>query len=508
MTRLLVLPFVVVLLDVMLRVLQHGDFLNHDVAMYAQCAQLILSGKVPYVDFVDINFPANFYVFLLPVWLDTWMHLSLTVMVNEFVWLLLVASLILCYCVIRQKVEIADVPLLTAVLFGFTVLNLPLFFHFGQREHLFVLAFMPFFLTRWLRYEGKQIGLILPVITGATAGLGASLKPPYFLVFLILIELFWLVRTKRLCLLTPEIISCAITLLLLLLSFLSFTLPADAFLHRWIPLTLEGSGAFACPLKNLFLFAVPWSPAGVTIFMVAGICACAFFTRKKHSLVGPLLAWTGAGYLIYLLQQKGWDYHSIVMTAGYFMLANLILMLAVQKLIAARMFVWLNTWAKPPVLQLILYLTGVFAFSPLLVRDSFSMEATDLRLNNLFAAYAKKGDRIFVVSGHVYPQYPCLAQMSLLPASRYIFTYPINMYHWLIIKERAPLQKTAYGAAQHYVVQEICKDIKTNQPKIIAVAGEDLQEWADLYQGGFKYLLNDYRPLGIWNGNQVWLQCR
>src|SRR5262249_60372346 len=49
----------------------------------------------------------------------------------------------------------------------------------GEREHLFMLVYVPFLLLRHLRYEGHEAPPVLAGLIGLAAGAGACFKPEF-----------------------------------------------------------------------------------------------------------------------------------------------------------------------------------------------------------------------------------------------------------------------------------------------------------------------------------------
>lgn len=505
----LILTFGIVVLQILLRISHHPNFICHDVAMYVQCTQLVLEGKVPYVDFVEINSPINFYVFICPVWLSTLLHLKVPVTVNLFLWLIVVLSLLCSRLVIHNRLGVADFALLTAVLFSFTILNLLLFFHFGQREHIFVLLFMPFFLMRWLRRENQSFGLILSVICGVAAATAITLKPPYYLPFAAAIEIYWLIvkRGPTARLRDSEMISCAIASLLFLLWFISWPQMSSTFINRWVPLILAGSGAYFCSLPELLFLGQHAEGCMVTVNALAIVSLIAIFIHNRHTLIMPLLVWIVAGYLIYTLQLKGAVPHTILFVAGYFMLANLQLAL-LAKWISERRLILLDNlklvWG-PQITVFAMYLCFFCCFSPLLIRDSFITGKILETFHALFAEKLYPYAKVFVVSKFVRPQYPCLVQLNARPASRYNLNFPLFMYAYLLEHTSDTKLKKNYELEGCRIISEICNDLRRTKPSIIAVSSSAKPLWGYFYQNGLNSILKNYRPLSLYNGGLVWI---
>lgn len=510
-TRWLALPLGLVMAQILLLILLHPGYVCFDSAINLQYSQLVLESKVPYVDFIDTNFPTAFYQFVCPAWVAAQCHLGLPLAVNIFTWLLTVCSLLCSYLVIHNRISNDDVPLLGAILFGFTILNLPLFFHYAQKEHILILLFMPFFFMRWLRRQDVCFGLWLPFLAGSAAAVGICIKPPIYLILATTIESYWLTIGKRVRarLLDPEMRACITTILLVLIWFVSWTPMRNAFLERWVPFMISGVGAYCCSLHKL-LFLGQYLGSMTTVVTMILICIIALLIHRHHGLIVPLLIWTMSGYLMYAIQGRGSTTHTIVMVAGCFMLANLELALAAKWIgnthVAAIIY-FKKAWGSY-ITQFAIYSFMLCCLLPWLIRNSFTTGKTVEEFQSFLHTWLHAGDSVFIVSDHVYPAYPCLVQLDARPASRYAWTFPLTMYKYLLKHTASSKQRVIYEQGKHRIIQEIYDDLRESHPVIIAVASEGMSNLSDLYTNGLNRLLANYCPLGYWNGGLVWIQKR
>jgi hypothetical protein len=111
---------------------------------------------------------------------------------------------------------------------------------FGQREHLFLLAWLPFVLIRYSRMQNAGVNRLLAVITGAVAGVMMLCKPT-FLLQAVLVEVWMGLRMKgRGTYRTPEML--AVYSIFLALAVHLLLLPGSLqspFFTRWIPFIAE-----------------------------------------------------------------------------------------------------------------------------------------------------------------------------------------------------------------------------------------------------------------------------
>src|SRR5262249_21647437 len=115
------------------------------------------------------------------------------------------ASLVACCYVIARGFTRPDWRVLGPFLFAIGALNLALPHDFGQRAHVFVLAYLPFFLLRQVRYGGGAVPRGAAVMLGLAASIGFCLSP-FDATIPVAVEIYWILKTRTLKRLsTPEI---------------------------------------------------------------------------------------------------------------------------------------------------------------------------------------------------------------------------------------------------------------------------------------------------------------
>ncbi len=159
----------------------HPSLTYGDQAIYIESARLILEGKAPYVQFWDWNPPLIMYLNVLPVAISGLFGGNLILSFNIFVLFLcflgaaLAVQLEQRYAPRREFVFFLPVVLVAV---AFTCLST---ISYGEREHLFVLAFLPYFVLRSLRWRGRSPARRISINTGLLAGLMLCLKPQFFI---------------------------------------------------------------------------------------------------------------------------------------------------------------------------------------------------------------------------------------------------------------------------------------------------------------------------------------
>lgn len=353
--KLLVLPAVILLGLFLQHIIQDPSFLNHDCAFLLHGARLLMDGKKPFVDFVDMVPPLAFYSFI-PVWVIS----KLSAVSIELTWSLICWSTVLISTVAGIMVtrnstnwRVNDWLSLGPLFVSFLLLNLVFLYHTGQREYLFVVSFFVVFLIRWQRSLGNSINPYIAGMAGFACAFTCFIKPQLLLI-VFLLESYWFLFTlvqfekQRYKLArAPEMVAGLSTYVA---SFLvSFLIPnIDLYYTRWIPLVSKGYASFNPPIENTLLFATNFGQIFGDRLLVSFMLVTALVMIRRTTLLPPLLLWTFGGWLVYLVQGKGWAYHSIPLVAGYFLVSGvMIAQLAILILEFASRFTRKLEFLKP-----------------------------------------------------------------------------------------------------------------------------------------------------------------
>jgi hypothetical protein len=291
----------------------HPDRVDHDCAQHLQTGQMILQGAVPFLDVYDTNPPLIMYLSTIPAGIAQVLGAPIIP-----VFLLCVLALVLwsagVTCRLLSSTPSVPRSQVYAIPLALMAVSLVLLatWDYGQREHLIILLLTPFLVFRSLRWLGwlerpGATGLWL----GLAAGTGICLKP-YFLLVIVLSELYWVLTRRQLrALLSTETLAAAAAVGLygVWLRWL-MPLPArEAFWHSILPLVVQGYSAYNNPLSQL---ANPhhhvWP---VAVVGVMGLLARPYFAGRQRQLVGPFAVATLASLAIFVAQSKLWAYHLV-----------------------------------------------------------------------------------------------------------------------------------------------------------------------------------------------------
>ncbi|GEM_PF-713299 len=552
--KVLTIAGVILLAQLLIEFLQHPTFLNHDCAFLLHGSRLLMDGKVPFVEFVDMVPPLAFYS-LIPVWgLSELTRLSIELTWSIVCWCAVLFSTVAAVVVTRNSnnMRLNDWLSLGPLFFSFLLLNFVFLYHIGQREYLFLLSFFVVFLIRWQRSLGTAVNPYLSATAGLACAITCFVKPQ-LLAIVFSLEIYWLLFTviqfqkqRYMVLRAPEMVAGAVTYVVCFLS--SFLIPnIDLYYTRWLPLVSQGYASFNPPVQNVLLYATNFGQIFGDRLLVASLMLAALVMLRRTTLLAPFLVWTFSGWFVYMVQGKGWAYHSIPLVAGYFLTAGVVFaQLAIWLLEKSCRFLRQLEFLKPcfsyyhsfereffqahkrqtgeneelcgfkledrcrlngaatRLAVLVFLLNGMFLLptSGNLVHDSTASSAVLDTLDQVVASETKAGDPIMIVATNFAAIYPLVVNMDRRQSTRYMwcFSFPMLLY----------LQQISNGGKWDVELSrflaEIAQDINKNRPKLIAI--EARCPWP-LHQHLFgnkaiKDSLHHYEPLGQHNGFAIW----
>lgn len=482
-----------------------------DCALLLQCGQLMLEGQRLYVDIIEINPPMIMYLSMIPAGLA---KLSASYLAPFFIfciWTLTILTAVICIRVLDGVVSVRDkayVPALILALGVADVLMSPITY-FGEREHIAVLLIMPFFLLRCVRHCGGSACEYLAIFVGILAGIGCCIKP-HFLLLPGMAELFWLIRSRIIKNLAKvEILGAVLVCTAYAVHFLF--LPAQSrhnYFDILIPLTVQGYQAYNHDfVKIVLLDQVPL----VRPVLLAVVLSLAFILRKQCSFLMPFFAWTLSGYIVFVLQQKGFHYHSIPMRYGLVMLLALeamaLFLLLRTKLIGHR--------AQQPITDIVTIAFGVsalassiacaVAIAKLVQSGQHNYNLTDILTTPCAAQVLRRsneGDAIFFFDTGGGYQYPTLVQLDRKPGSRFMDMSPFAMAKYVQAHGETEERRKAAELLEEEILTQLAADFETRKTKLVLISEHEWALPADfsvfqyLEQKGFiKTALRNYKPI-------------
>lgn len=288
--------------------LRHVVVANTDVSWLITLCERVLSGEVPYRDFIEVNPPASILLYLLPVAIARTVGIAPEIVVDLFVFLSVAVSLWLSTAIVRfaalfdRRTTFHLAALFSAALLLLQAQNL------GEREHIALIAFLPFLAVMALRALLKPVRLWCIIAAGIGAGIVVVIKPHFvFALIFTAAVAAWHARSWRVFFFAAENWIAAA----LLAGYAAIVIVAfPYFISETLPLVAEIYVPVRAPLIMFLIhFATP-----ILFLALAAI----YFLDRKLILTAPfsLLIAASLGFAVsYYLQQKGWSYHSYPMLA-------------------------------------------------------------------------------------------------------------------------------------------------------------------------------------------------
>ena len=523
--KLLVIPGVVLLSQLLFSILSQPDTINHDCAFILHGAQLILDGRHPMSGFLDMAPPITFYALVPFCFLCQSFALPLALTWNLLCWGFICATYILAILIVEKDADkhtAMDWLMVGPLFCGFLLWNLVMSYHLGQREHLFVLTFFLFFLLRWKRLLGLEVDKRIAIGTGIACGFICFVKP-YFCTTVFALELYWFLnavlrkrRANYALLRAQEVL--AFVAIGAACPLVSFAIPnIGEYYDRIIPLVVNGYQAFDVSKAALFSFeSIHGQLVGNRLVVIAFVLLGLFLIRTT-SLLAPLLVWTISGFAIYALQGKGWAYHSIPMVAGYYLTASIVVGMSAIYLLRglSRLNKSGDYWSSKTINtdknHMVLSQSAVIAFlfygalsipfaASLIHNSSVSAKILPV-LDTVIARETKPKDNVLILTTNFSAAFPVVLQMQRRQAARYLWCFNVPMVEML---RKGPDREKWDGEYASFI-KDVVADIRNSKPKLIAFDKWNESLHRDLFQDpAVSEVLNGYEPLRGENGFALW----
>lgn len=280
---------------------------NTDVSWLITLCEKMLAGERPYVDFIETNPPAAFWLYMLPVVLARALSLRPEPVVDVFVFVAAGVSLWLSASILRKAAIFSREALFKlAMLFAAVLVVLPAQ-TFGEREHIALIAFLPFLAVASARASGKAVAVPYVAIAGVACGVIAIIKP-HFVPAMVLSAAVGALAAKnwRIFFALENWIAGAMLAAYGLATYLYY----PEFMDEILPLVAE----IYVPIRASFWkFIIHF---GTPIY--AAIFVAIFALKGRAALRAPFLLLLAASLgfsFSYYSQLKGWAYHAYPMLA-------------------------------------------------------------------------------------------------------------------------------------------------------------------------------------------------
>jgi len=444
--------------------------INHDVSYFLYIARLILEGGTQYVDLIDHNLPLATQILLPVVMLSDWAGLPIDLALTSYIMVLVVVAWALCMVqILRWNIgDTAKFWIAAILIAGFCYL--PGYF-FAQREHLFTILIAPYLVAMASRSAGQTIPTWFAVISGVLAGLSIGVKPHFVLVPAVMEAMLLLQRQHKL--LRAENLS-------LLATVTALTVYVLVVYPEWagqiVPAALSTYGAYNEPI-----LMVAW------LIIITILFSLVYLLCRRNSHVTPsifrILMFSILGSLfIYVLQRKGWLYHS-------YPLIFFIFLLFCAALASWDYADWRKArYAAPALVASVLL--GFLVYNIARLPDRTDLEAMSGRVQNTTGA-------ILVLSTGLFPGFPLVLEEKRRWASR----FPgLGYLPQIATNDRAGERDQTMARWEASMRSHLVSDIKRNKPSIIFVPGNTYQ--AQGLPEGFdilEWLLRDPDFVAAWS---------
>lgn len=280
---------------------------SHDVVWQMWIARQMLGGASLYKDILELNPPLWFWMALPVELVALKLTISAKTAIVSAVFAYLALSIALFASLLRDLAPARRAILLVAAFLAVILIGLP---DFGQREHLALIAAIPYAALIARRTDGREPYWAQALLIGCFAATGLALKH-YFALVPILLELWLLAKNRRKWRpLRPEVVAMGAAAVLYGIAVVTLT---PDYLSTIVPMLASAYFGYESSWLIVLL-----NPLVLWWALALGLVSVRWRHRNSCTLAALLAA---AGFAMsYFAQQKGWRYHAIP-TSGMLVIA-------------------------------------------------------------------------------------------------------------------------------------------------------------------------------------------
>ncbi|NPU11758.1 hypothetical protein HL666_13380 [Bradyrhizobium sp. 83002] len=279
---------------------------NTDVSWLLIAGERWLDGQRLYSEIMETNPPMAVLVYVPAILIARGIGVPAELVLDVLLFVAIASSLAVSMLILRDSAALAPRQRWPLALITLAVLAVLPAQCFGQREHIAVIELVPALAMLALRINRETPPFWASAVAGAGLGLALCFKPHFALAMLCVLGVVAVhLRSARL-LLAPENLIAA--LLVSVYSLCTVLLFPEFFSDMWP--VLRDVYSIGLPLPTMIA-----KPA----ILLYALTLVATLLLKRSSGVTPtlmlLLSASAAFLMVYLLQRKGWPYHSYPMLA-------------------------------------------------------------------------------------------------------------------------------------------------------------------------------------------------
>jgi hypothetical protein len=432
-----------------------------DVSWLITLCEKILAGQRPYIDFIETNPPAAIYMYMLPVVFSRLLGVSPEFAVGFFVFVGAAASLWASAQILR-KAKVPDLGSLwrLAAFFAALLLVLPGAV-FAQREHVALIAFLPYLAVALSRAHGKQVQWHWILLAGLCAGFVAIIKPHLAAgVVFTAVAAAWLGKSWRPIFALENWIAAGMLGIYgaIVVSFF------PTLVNDLLPVTLAVYVPMQAPI---FEFVTMGSSP---LWFGAVLVALLILQKVAAAPRFAILFAASAGFAVaFFLQRKGWAYHAYPMLA-----------LSLAALVGAFLTRWpLAVWTGRKDL-LLRAVSGVFIAVLVTMNFSWLSTARDTRAFVEPIKRAVQNPKIFAFSDGTDTGFPLARKVNGDWVSRTCCLWIAAGGMVMKIKDPDPLKVPFYNSFIERERLGLVEDLIRHRPDILIFERVrfDWLEWA------------------------------
>ncbi|OSM00101.1 hypothetical protein [Magnetofaba australis] len=483
--------------------------INHDLVWCLEIARVLTSGGRYLHEALEVN-PPLFFLLISPFqWLATLLHLSDYAAVALWINLLAVGAALVCWPPLRALIPNRALTMMALLGIAAVLMGHP-GYHFGQREQLIATLITPgLFWLPWRLHDPTPLTSTMRMAGAAVtvlAALGILIKPHYLLMPLAALIATLILRPEQRAL-RPLWLGWpgVMTVVCAAYGFLITVFFPEYFQMVGVALDLYGGMDASA---NTLLSGPILSFVGYAALLAFGV-SIATGWRAQYSLTAWSL-WSACalGMAAFVLQGKGWAYHTLAATICMDLLTGAALIATLTTLrhnvksgrtLVSALIIGGALWAKP--------ITGGWA-------EYLALSPSDWRTHPgvRLLQVAAQGEGVMLVSNNPRPW----TSQTDAAGSR----LSQRGYLWMLagalqLMEQGDAVKGDYYAKR--IRTYFAEDLRRFRPRVLIIgAGRDLQSYAS-FHGGFvafleqdpevKALMRDYPPLRtLPNGAQIRLR--